>query len=131
MFPPRRNLQVYFLSQLPLLQNKESSLQNSTSTMPDRQQQQQAQQLEQQQQQEHMKLWKRYGDPAPLSPITPNQPICFGLSSGRASMTPMTPSSGLNLDPNDPFINAFMKRIPDAKFDERTGTLSGVTMWVS
>jgi len=76
-----------------------------------------------------MKLWKRYGDPAPLSPITPNQPICFGLSSGRASMTPMTPSSGLNLDPNDPFINAFMKRIPDAKFDERTGTLSGVTMW--
>jgi len=86
-----------------------------------------------------MKLWKRYGDPTPLSPVTPNQNLSFAGSQKRAPMSPltptsgflspMTPTSGLTLDTNDPFISAFMKRIPDAKFDERTGTLSGVTMW--
>jgi len=57
-------------------------------------------------------------------------PLYFGSAMSPTSVkSPMTPISGLNLDPNDPFISAFMKRIPDAKFDERTGTLSGVTMW--
>ena len=105
--------------------------------MPDRQQKPAQQQLEQQQQQqqqqEHMKLWKRYGDVAPLSPLSPNQSTKMNSAATptRVPMSPLTPSSGFQLDPNDPFISAFMKRIPDAKFDERTGTLSGVTMWVS
>jgi len=110
---------------------QDSSLQNSTSTMIDRQQQEHQQQ-QQQQPQEHMKLWKRFGDPTPLSPATPTLPLGFGMSPMSPTTrgaTPMTPISGLPLDPNDPFFSAFMKRIPDAKFDERTGTLSGLTMW--
>merc|ERR550534_2710747 len=89
---------------------QESSLENSASTehvSPDRQQQlsqqqkqeQQRQKQQQQQPQEHMRLWKRFGDPTPISPVTPNQPLYFSSAMSPTSVkSPMTPISGLNLD---------------------------------